>query len=76
MSNEINLKRRIIRKIDTLDSDKLSELFVWLGLNEEDDLILAKQRNLALTGVWKNIPDLVFNSILKEIYQNRKSKKL
>jgi hypothetical protein len=45
-------------------------------LDDEDDAIKSKERNLSMAGVWKTVPDLVFNAVLKEIYANRKAKKL
>jgi hypothetical protein len=73
---DASIKRRIIRKVEGLDNEKLLQLYIWLGLDEEDDSLKSKERNLALAGVWKTVPDLVFNAVLKEIYNNRKSKKL
>ena len=73
---DASIKRRIIRKVEGLDNEKLLQLYLWLGLDEEDDALKSKERNLALAGVWKTVPDLVFNAVLKEIYNNRKAKKL
>ncbi len=70
------MKRKVVRKIDSLDQAELEKLYNWLGLDLEDDMQTAKQRNLALSGVWKGIPDLVFTSVLREIYTKRKTKKL
>lgn len=76
MKTDNAFKRRIIRKIETLDEDKLKALYLWLGMDEEDDKDLARKKNLSLAGVWKNVPEIVLNAVLKEIYVKRKSKTL
>jgi len=73
---ETSMRKRIIRKVEGLDKEKLQELYLWLGLDDEDDALKSKDRNLSMAGVWKTVPDLVFNAVLKEIYANRKAKKL
>ena len=52
-------KRRIFRKVESLDEERLQALYHWLGLDEEDDIQKARERNTNLAGVWKTVPDLV-----------------
>ena len=76
MALDLSKRRRVIRKVESLNEGQLEELYNWLGLDQEDNLQTARQRNMHLAGVWKTIPDIVFTSVLREIYNNRKAKKL
>ena len=42
---DASIKRRIIRKVEGLDNEKLLQLYIWLGLDEEDD---SKKANLVI----------------------------
>jgi hypothetical protein len=69
MKVQDKLRNSLIRKIQKLPSDKLSEVSKLFGQIERD--FKSKKQTLAMAGSWKNIDAEVFTHLTDNLHKNR-----
>ncbi len=69
MNSKNRLRNSLIRKIQRLSADKLTEVNDILSKIEGQ--IKSKDRTLKLAGSWKDLDDHLFDDLTEKIHHNR-----
>lgn len=63
------LRNNLIRKIQQLSTDKLTEITNLLSKIENQ--FKSKEKTLKLAGAWKDLDNDVFNDLTEKLHDNR-----
>lgn len=69
MNVKNKLRNSLIRKIQQLSTDKLSEISELLSKIENK--FKSKDKTLKLAGTWKDLDDDIFTDLTDELHNNR-----
>jgi hypothetical protein len=69
MNIKSRLRNTLVRKIQRLSTEKLTELSNLLGKIESQ--IQSKEKTLKLAGSWKNLDDDFFENLTKNLHETR-----
>lgn len=69
MDIKSRLRNSLVRKIQRLSTEKLTELSNLLGKIESQ--IQSKEKTLKLAGSWKNLDNDFFENLTNDLHKNR-----
>jgi protein gp37 len=69
MNVKNRLRNNLVRKLQQLSADKLSEVNNLLGKIESQ--IKSKDKTLKLAGTWKDLDDSFYNEMTDKLHDNR-----
>jgi hypothetical protein len=69
MNVKNRLRNSLVRKLQQLSADKLSEINNLLGKIESQ--IKSKDTTLRLAGTWKDLDDSFYNEMTEKLHDNR-----
>jgi hypothetical protein len=69
MNVKNRLRNSLVRKIQQLSADKLTEINNLLSKIESQ--LKSKDKTLKLAGTWKDLDDSVFNEMTEKLHDNR-----
>ena len=69
MTIKNRLRNNLIRKIQQLSTDKLTEINNLLGKIENQ--FKSKEKTLKLAGSWKDLSEDIFNELTEKLHDNR-----
>lgn len=69
MNVKNKLRNSLIRKIQRLSTDKLSEINELL--DQIESKLKSKEKTLKLAGSWKDLGDDLFNDLTDKLHSNR-----
>lgn len=69
MNVKNRLRNSLVRKLQQLSADKLTEINMLLSKIE--DQIKSKDKTLKLAGTWKDLDESFFHEMTKSLHDNR-----
>jgi hypothetical protein len=69
MHSTDNLRKNLVKKIQSLPADKLKQVDALL--NDIEKNVTSKETTLSLAGSWKKMDDEFLNSLTSELHNNR-----
>lgn len=69
MHSTDNLRKNLVKKIQSLPADKLKQVDALL--NDIEKNATSKETTLSLAGSWKKMDDEFLNSLTSELHNNR-----
>lgn len=69
MNVDQRLRNSLVRKLQRLPTDKLSEVNELLGKIENQ--LRSKDKTLQLAGSWKDVEDDFFTEMVEKLHRNR-----
>jgi len=69
MNVKNRLRNSLVRKLQQLSADKLTEINNLLSKIESQ--LKSKDKTLKLAGAWKDLDDSFFNEITEKLHDNR-----
>ncbi len=69
MISDTQRRNQILRRINKIPEEKLGELDDFVSKLEKD--ISKKTKTLSYAGIWKDIDESTFQSLTKDLIQNR-----
>jgi hypothetical protein len=69
MTVKNRLRNSLIRKLQQLSTDKLTEINTFLSKIEGQ--LKSKEKTLRLAGAWKDLDDSIFDELTEKLHQNR-----
>jgi hypothetical protein len=69
MNVKNRLRNSLVRKLQQLSADKLSEINILLSKIESQ--IKSKDKTLKLAGTWKDLDDSFYNDMTENLHDNR-----
>lgn len=69
MNIKNRLRSNLVRKLQQLSADKLTEVNNLLSKIESQ--LKSKDKTLRLAGIWKDLDDSFFNEITEKLHDNR-----
>jgi len=69
MNVKNKLRNSLVRKLQQLSTDKLTEINNLLGKIESQ--LKSKDKTLKLAGTWKDLDDSFFNEMTEKLHDNR-----
>jgi hypothetical protein len=69
MNVKNRLRNNLVRKLQQLSADKLTEINNLLSKIESQ--IKSKDKTLKLAGTWKELDDSLFNEMTEKLHDNR-----
>ena len=69
MNVKNRLRNSVVRKLQQLSAEKLSEINNLLGKIESQ--IKSKDKTLKLAGTWKDLDDSFYNEMTEKLHDNR-----